>query len=172
MLTIEEIRASKINPSIAKEAYLQSEKKMQDLLEIKKTFEQKAFFLFNAYTAMALALFGVAGTLYNTGAIPGHVWPFAVTGLLFVAGAALFVFALLDANYGSLGSSPSMWLTRGIIDGGDRALPLMLAYLTFHHKNRITESIRSNDSKAKLIRYGIFIGLASPVFLLAALLCG
>jgi len=63
MMTLEEIRASRINPLVVKEAHDQASKRLADVLDTKKTFEQKAFILFNAYIALALALFGVGGML-------------------------------------------------------------------------------------------------------------
>jgi hypothetical protein len=140
------------------------------MISIKNGFEQKAFVLFNAYIAISLTLFGVAGAAYKSGAIPGLVWPFAMAGLMFVFGAALLANALMDDKYGALGSGPAMWLKKGTIDGEDSSLYVMLAYLTFHHNERIDISVTGNDRKAKVIRCGIFIGVFAPVALVATLL--
>lgn len=167
MMTLEEIHVSKINPIIAKEAYDQASKRLADVLDTKKMFEQKAFILFNAYTALALALMSAAGVILKTEALRIPFWPFLLSGLIFVAGASLFAMALLDRKYGALASDPDMWLNKGTIDGDDSVLPLMLAYLTFYHKERIKQGIESNTHKAELIRYGIFVGLAAPLALAA-----
>lgn len=170
MLTLEEIRYSKINPTVAREAYVQADRRLADVLDTKKAFEQKAFTLFNAYIAISLALLGVAGTIYKSGAVPGQAWPLVVVGLIFVVGASLFVVALLDQGYGALASDPDMWLNKGTIDGEDSVLPLMLAYITFYHKDRISKSVEANNAKARLIRCGIFVGAIAPVILIALMI--
>ena len=59
-----------------------------------------------------------------------------------------------------------MWLNRGTIDGGDTALPAMLAYVTYHHSERIRLCEESNERKARFIGAGIVSGpLAALVFL-------
>jgi len=171
MLTLDEIRNSKINPIVAREAYTQADRRLADTLETKKAFEQKAFILFNAYIALALALFGVGGTIYKDAGLTVQVWPFLLAGFLLVIGAAMFVVSLIDTSYGALASDPDMWLNKGTIDGDDSVLPLMLAYITYYHKDRIDVSTRQNDSKALLIRIGIFIGLATPLILIGLLVC-
>ena len=169
-MTLEEIRYSKINPLVSREAYDQASKRLADALDTKKAFEQKAFILFNAYIALSLALFGVGGTIYRGAMETMPAWPFLVAGSMLLFGAALFVWALLDKGYGSLASDPDMWLNKGTIDGDDGVVPLMLAYITFYHKDRITRSMDANDLKARLIRFGIFFGLAAPIPLLALLI--
>lgn len=171
MLTLEEIQSSKINITIAREAYEQADKRLADILETKKAFEQKAFILFNAYIALALALFGAAGVIYRDPTISLIFWPFLLAGSLLIVGAGCFVWALLDAGYGSLASDPDMWLNKGTIDGDDAVLGYMLAYIAYHHKHRITKSTTQNESKALLIRIGIYIGLVTPLALLGLLVC-
>lgn len=169
-MTLEEIQYSKINPLVSREAYDQASKRLADALDTKKAFEQKAFILFNAYIALSLALFGVGGTIYRGAMETMPAWPFLVAGSMLLFGSALFVWALLDKGYGSLASDPDMWLNKGTIDGEDGVVPLMLAYITFYHKDRITKSMEANDLKARLIRFGIFFGLAAPIPLLALLI--
>jgi len=164
-MTLEEIRAGKINPLVAKEAYDQASKRLEDVLDTKKAFEQKAFILFNAYVTFALAVFGAGGMLLRAIDATLPAWPFLLSGLAFVVGATLFVLALLDQGYGSLASDPEMWLNKGTIDGEDSVLPLMLAYITYYHTDRIRKSIEANNRKARLIRYGIYAGVAAPVVL-------
>ncbi|MDP1673025.1 MAG: hypothetical protein Q8L65_07895, partial [Burkholderiales bacterium] len=151
--------------TVAKEAHDQALRCLTDLLDVKKEFEKKAFFLFNAYVALALAGFGVGGTLLKEKVAGLQAYPFIFTGLIFVIGAGFFAKALLDDKYGTVGSNPEMWLNKGTIDGEDSVIPLMLAYITFHYKNRIEQSIFANNRKAKSIRIGILLGLATPVAL-------
>jgi hypothetical protein len=56
-----------------------------------------------------------------------------------------------------------MWLNRGTIDGGDNAVAAMLAYITFHHRERIAISVRGNELKARWIDIGIFLGPVAPI---------
>ena len=167
MMTLEEIRNAKINPIIAREAHDQSAKRLSDLLEVKNTFEQKAFILFNGYITATLALFGVAGAIFNTHGLTSLVAALGITGICFTIGAIFFVLALIDKTYGTLGSSPDMWLESGKIDGPDSVLPLMLAYITFYYQERINVSRNSNAKKAIRIRTGIILGAIAPFALLA-----
>ena len=80
----------------------------------------------------------------------------------------LFALSLLDDDYGVLASAPDLWLRPGVIDGDEHALPAMLAYLTFYHHERIERSQAGNSRKARLVRFGVWLGAAGP-FVLA---CG
>jgi hypothetical protein len=166
MMTLDEIRASKINPNIAREAYEQAEKRLSDALEIKKSFEQKAFTLFSGYITASIALFGVGGALLKDSANRFYVAPFFMTGLIVAIGAICFVLALTDRVYGALASDPDMWLNQGTIDGDDSVLPIMLTYITFYHKDRICKSTKENNRKAFRIRVGILLGTSAPFVLL------
>lgn len=170
MMTLEEIRASKINPNVAREAYVQADKRLTDALDTKKSFEQKAFTLFSAYITASFALFGIGGAAFRD-----QYWnylsvAFFVAGSFLVAGAICFALALMDKKYGALASDPDMWLNKGTIDGEDSVVPLMLAYITYHHKKRIKHSLDANATKAFQIRVGIFWGISSPVVMLIVLL--
>jgi hypothetical protein len=169
MLSLQELRSSKINPEIAREAYEQAEMRLTDMLETKKSFEQKALALFGAYTTGSLALVGVAGSVFKDDDTSRMQMALVSSALVLLAGAVLFVVALRERTYGALGSNPEMWLCRNTLDGPDAALPLMLAYITFHHQERIKASIAGNDSMARLIRWGIYTGVFAP-FVAAAVL--
>jgi hypothetical protein len=118
---------------------------------------------------VCLALLAVAGSLYKDHGLTATVIAFLISGSLIALGAVLFVMALRDKNYGMLASSPDMWLEKGVIDGPDSMLPLMLAYITYHHRKRMDVSIANNIKKARLIRWGIYVGITAP-FTLAILL--
>jgi len=128
MMTLKEIERSNVNKDVAREAYEQAAKRLTDALETKKSYEQKAFTLFNAYLTISLALFGVGSALYKDDGFAFPVIAFWVCGGIFVFGAVFFVLALMDERYGALASSPDMWLNRGTIDGDDTVLPRMLAW--------------------------------------------
>lgn len=170
MLSLNELRNSKINADVAREAYSQSEKRLSDVLETKKSFEQKAFTLFGAYTTISFALIGVAGSLFKDSGASPLVLAMGASGLVLVAGAILLVLALHERTYGTLGSNPEIWLRKDTIDGVEAALPLMLAYVTFHHQERIEASIASNKAMGFLIRWAVYVGVLTPVVALALLL--
>ena len=101
----------------------------------------------------------------------GRALPFFIAGVVFVLGAFIFMLALKDQRYGFLGSPPDMWLNKGMIDGENRALDAMYAYLAFYHTERIAVSIESNKSKMWLVRCGMWIGLAATaIFALSFIL--
>lgn len=168
MMTLEEIRTSKINPVVAREAYLQATARLSDILDTKKSFEQKAFILLNAYITVSTALFGAAGFI-SKGAyeVGGLAIPFVASGAVIAVGALFLVYALIDLKYGALGSDPKMWLTAGTIDSTDDEAFRMLAYVTFHHQERIRVSIESNKKKALRVRIGVFFGVAAPFIFIA-----
>lgn len=172
MLTLTELQGLKLNAPVAREAYTQTEKRLMDALETRKSFEQKATSLFGAYVTISLAMFGIAAAIYRDPDTGAKVWPFFAAAMALAIGAGFFVCALKDAPYGAVGSSPDMWLTHGVIDGDDPALASMLAYVTFHHNERIAISRASNARKARRIRWGIYLGAVAPfafiiVFLVA-----
>jgi hypothetical protein len=164
MMTLDEIQVATINPDVAREAHAQAQKRLEDALSTKASHEQKAFALLAAYITAALALFTVFGVL---AAGTNHMLApaFMLTGVVYVAGAILSGVALLPRTYGAIGSDPSAWLRTGIIDGGEAALSSALAYETFFQKKRIDDSIKSNNSKAKLIRVSIVAGAVAPLIL-------
>jgi hypothetical protein len=168
MMTLTEIQAAQINPLVAREAYIQVSARLTDTLETKKSFDQKAFALFSGFLTIALALFGVSGALFKDQNTRHLMVPFLLAGVLFVAGTICFILALKDKKYGALASSPDMWLMPGIIDGADEALPLMLAYVTYFHDERISTSTVANERKAKLISAGIYCGVVAPIVLFGA----
>ena len=163
MLTLEELEHSKINPTIAKEAYLQAEKRLSDVLDTKKSLEHRASTLFSSYVTIALALFGIGGVIFEDAGLHSKTWPFFIAGTVFVLGACFFMLVIKDDKYGFLGSAPDMWLNRGTIDGVDKSLAAMFAYLTYHHAKRIDISGRSNDRKICALRAGMLAGVAATV---------
>ena len=143
MLSIDEIRRKAITSEVAKEALVQSEKYLTDLLEIKKSVEQKATVLFGAYVTISLALFGFGAKDLSL----IKATPFFLAGMFFVAGASAFCMVLTTAKYGMLGSKPSLWLQPGRIDGDKTEIARMMAYLTYYHGIRIDRREASNKDK-------------------------
>jgi hypothetical protein len=167
MLTLAELQKAKINPEAAREAYVQSDRHLSDLLDVKKSFEQKATTLLGAYVTLSVALFGIGGAIFKEAGIGPKDWPFFGAGLVFIIGAWFFVAALKTGKYPAVGSTPEMWLNHGTIDGQQNALPAMLAYITFHHSERIALCEGSNEQKARFISVGIASGpVAAIIFLI------
>lgn len=116
-----------------------------------------------AYITISVALFGIGGAIFKDADSPGKIWPFFGTGLVFLLGVGCFIVAIKTGKYAAVGSTPAMWLTRGVIDGDENAVPAMLSYLTYYHHERIETSIRSNKQKALWIDAGIILGALAPL---------
>ena len=170
MLTLEELQSSTINLAVAREAYTQVDRHLIDVLDVRKTFEQKAATLMGAYITISVALFGIGGAMFKDGSSFDRIWPFFGAGLIFILGAWCFIAALKSGTYAALGSTPEMWLNRGTIDGGDNAVAAMLAYITYHHRERIAISVRGNKIKSRWIDAGIFLGPVAPIVFLVLFL--
>lgn len=160
MLTKEEIGSLAVNLEVAREAHKDVEKRLIDVLDVRKTVEQKATTLFGFYITIALALFGVGGALLRETSLNLSAWPFMAAGGVFVAGAVCFIWANWPMTYGFLGSNPSMWLVRGRVDGGPEALADMLAFLVHDQEIKIKVSWASNAQKVLALRCGM---AAAPV---------
>lgn len=169
MLSLSELQTLKINLAVIREAHEQAEKRLADALDTKKSFEQKAFTLFGAYTTISFALIGVAGSMFKDDGLTNMVMAMGASGFALIVGAVLLVSALHERIYGALGSNPDMWLRSNTVDGDESTLAMMLAYITFHHQERIKASIRSNNTMGALIRWAIYTGGASPLVALLIL---
>lgn len=163
MMTLDEIELATINPDVAREAMTQTQLRLEDALATKASHEQKAFALLTAYTTIALAVFAGYGLLVEKN--PAIAPAFFVVGVMYTFGAVLSAIALLPFTYGAVGSDPSAWLRRGVIDGGSAALPASLAYQAFFHRQRIEASVKSNNLKAHLIRGSIIVGVVALIVL-------
>jgi hypothetical protein len=170
MLTLEQLQSSKINIKVVREAYRQVDRHLVDILDVRKAFEQKAATLMGAYVTISVALFGIGGAIFKEAGTAAKVWPFFGAGLVFIIGAWCFIFALKSGQYAALGSTPEMWLNEGTIDGTDNAVAAMLAYITFHHSERIAISVEGNKRKARWIDAGIVLGPVAPITFLVLFL--
>jgi hypothetical protein len=107
MLTLEELQASTINVTVAREAYTQVDRHLIDILDTRKSFEQKAATLMGAYITISVALFGIGGAIFkDVGSNGSRTWPFFGAGLVFIAGAGCFIAALKSGRYAARGSTP------------------------------------------------------------------
>jgi hypothetical protein len=167
MLTLQELQAAKINPAVAREAYVQADRHLVDILDVRKSFEQKASTLMGAYNTLSLALFGLGATIFKDAHTLREMAPFLGAGAVFFVGTLCFLTAIRSGEYPALGSTPEMWLNAGTIDGEDNAVAAMLAYITFHHSTRIDLCNASNKRKARWINFGIYLGPVAPIAFLA-----
>lgn len=163
MLTLAELQALEINSEVAREAYTQVDRHLVDILDVRKSFEQKAATLMGGYITISVALFGIGGAIFKDEGALTKVLPFFGAGLVFIMGAWCFIAALKSGKYAAVGSTPEMWLNRGTIDGADSAVAAMLAYITFHHSERIETCVEGNKRKARWIDAGIYLGPVAPV---------
>ena len=169
-MTLEELRSANINPLVAREAHEQATKRLADVLETKKAYEQKAFALFSGFLTVTLGFIAGGVALTKDGAIGGMALALWVAGVVSGVGALFLMLALLDKAYGAVASDPKMWLLRDIIDGPDERLALMLAYVTYYHQERIDKSVEANAGKAIWIRRAIVAGFLTPIALIASIL--
>ncbi len=161
--------AEHINAEVVRESHAQVTQLLSDLLEAKRSFDQKALSLFAAYVTVTLAAFGLAANAAST-ASPLHEMfgPLLGVGVSFGLGAFMFVLALWDANYGALGSAPSTWLRADVaLSRDERMVHRVLASVVRRYQERIVASDKSNSTKVLFIRAGIVMGAAAPLWLLA-----
>jgi hypothetical protein len=173
LMSLEEVWALEhINANVAREAYSQVTQRLADVLEAKKSFEQKALSLFAGYVTLTLASFGLAvGAAGATSPLHGILVPLCGVGILTTAGAFMFVLALWDADYGSLGSAPESWLRRDVLTSlDDQIVAKVTASVVRRCHERIAVSVTSNARKARFIRAGMLLGVIAPISLLVYVL--
>lgn len=163
MLNEEDLRGLSINIEIAREAFAQVERRLEDVLETKKIIEQKATTLFSGYIAVSLGTFGFGAALLREPALRNIAWPFFLAGAFFVFGAAAFQAALVGAKYGYRGSSPESWLRGGVIDGQSEELGRMLSYLAGRRANMLNIGLLANDRKYRAVHIGMALGVAGSL---------
>ena len=81
MLTLQELQASTINATVAREAYTHVDRHLVDILEVRKAFEQKAATLMGAYITVSVALFGIGGAIFKEAGIAEGCGAFLVPAL-------------------------------------------------------------------------------------------
>src|SRR5260370_7800810 len=99
MLDLDELKATTLNPIVTKEIYLQAEKRLIDVLDTKKSIEQKASTFFSAYLTVSLALFGIGVAIFKEHVSNAKALPFFLAGAAFVDGALIFILALKDQKF-------------------------------------------------------------------------
>lgn len=154
-----------LNLDVAKEALVQTEKRLVDCHEVRKTTEAKAQTLFGTFVTASLALLSGGGALLRDPAYARLAWVFFAAGVALGLGALLLGIVQRGAVYGNLGTRPHVWLQTGTIDGGDQELPLALAGIVHDHEKRIRDSDRSNKRKRLWLNRGMAAGLTAAAIL-------
>lgn len=167
MLSVDELEGAAVNIEVAREALAQAERLLADTMATKAVFDRRAELLLPVYITLSLAAFGWAGSLHSAEGWPFVLAPMAAGACLLV-GAGMFLRAMSSAGYGTFGSSPSLWLQNGVIDGDGSNLGAKIAIVVRYYYDRIAMSRDSNREKAKWVRRGIRVGLAAPVVLAVA----
>jgi len=170
MIDRDELWKRKINPEVAKEVLAQSEKRLADLLDAKKSFETRAATLLTAFSSLALALIGAAAAFFTNNQLQrlGLLIPIGLflSSLPLIFSSWCMMQTLQPARYGNLGTEPSMWLVDNFIDTDNAtALPLMQATIAWDTQQRIDSTFASNNDKASNISIGSSAALASPILL-------
>lgn len=163
MLSLKQLQSGKVNEAVAREAYIQVDRYLTDILATRNLYDQKATALMSAFITISLALFGIGGAIFQKNVADVTAVPFFASGIIFLLGAGFFIAALKAGTFGAVGSTPEMWLSKGVIDGRKNAVAHMLAYLVYYHSERIEISVRGNRLKSRLIGTGIVIGANGPL---------
>lgn len=171
LMTPEEIQACTVQPDVAKEAYAQVEKRLTDLLETKKSFEQRASTLLTGFSALALALVGAGGAFFTSQPLVGHApkyLPFAffAAAIPMIWAVWYMVRAQQPISAGLLGSTPDFWLRPGVIDAPGNVVPAVQAYVVYYMADRINTTERANSVREMLLLDGCMRALAAAAVLI------
>jgi hypothetical protein len=163
-ITPDELLSSELNLATVREAALQVDKRLADLLDTKKTFDQRAMSLLGPSVSLALALAGASG-LAARDTHPEIVAALVASSICMTLAAVACVLSLQVRNYGAQGTDPAHWLRLGTLTGGDVDLARTLAEVIWHHRKRISDSGDSNDSKRRWLTCAMCLAIAAPVVL-------
>jgi len=153
-LEIKELKNLNIN--LIKDYTTLAEKRLDDVLEIKKELEQKSFALLGGYLTASLTLFSLALKFVEI-----NFW-LNSTAMFFGLGVIPLFLSLKTSLYGIKGRSPSSWLCDGqYLTAPDKNAPLIHAYILHGYDERIEQSIESNSKKSKFLNIAIWFGVLS-----------
>lgn len=170
LMTPAQIQNCTVHPEVAKEAYAQVEKRLTDMLETKKSFEQRASTLLTSFSALALALIGAGGAFFTSQHLVGHApkylpYAFFIASIPMMLGAWSMVRALKPIEAGTLGSTPDFWLRPGVVDATGNIVPAMQAYVVYYSAERINATEVANSQRERMILLGCASALCAPVVL-------
>jgi hypothetical protein len=162
MLSLQDIQHISPNLAIVREGITQAEQRLRDALETKQGLEQKAFILLGGYVSLSTALFGLAANLGHSHMMFGLL---VSEGIFFVTGAIALYISLYASNCGTMGRYPDTWLQPGTLDGSERTLATILAYVLHGYQDRISVSDQTNRRKALFLNVGLCFGIFAPAIL-------
>jgi hypothetical protein len=163
-ITSDELLTGDLYLPTVREAASQVDKRLADLLDTKKTFDQRAIALLGPSVSLAVALAGASG-LAVLSSNPEIVAALAASSICMTLAAVACVLSLQVRNYGAQGADPAHWLKPGTLTGSDVELAQALAELIWHHRERINDSTTSNDSKRLWFTCATCLAIAAPVVL-------
>lgn len=155
-------------PSVAKFAFEQAEKRLADLLEIRRACEQKLLSLFSVYISAAMAMFGIGTALFqNVGIASKAVW-FFVPGAVFLVGALIIAYALWPQQGIMMGAIPSSTLTRAAeASDSEKEDAAQVAKIYAVHAYDLSISfelqIKSNAILQNALRIALVFGFGSAI---------
>jgi uncharacterized membrane protein YgdD (TMEM256/DUF423 family) len=164
------LKTLEINETVAREALAQSERRLADLIEEKKSGEAKATTFFATYVTISIAVFGIGATLARDHSFSTVAWPFFVAGAVFMSGAILAGFVVVPGDFGFAGSTPKMWLINGTINAKDEDIGLILAYIVHAYQERIDRSWTANKAKGARLKATMAVGVFGAAIFAASLL--
>jgi hypothetical protein len=171
VLTVEELGKLTINPSAAREACNQAEKRLADIIATSAGYETKAGALFSVYITIALATLGGSGAFLGIRDKVSLVISLGLTGVVFVVGALFLAMVFRARMFGFLGSDPEVWLHADVLEGTEQTIGYNLAFITRDYVDRIRRSEATNDIKQWWIEAAIWVGVSGPaVFAIAMLI--
>lgn len=164
-----ELRDLDITPEIADQAFHHVSTRLEWALDQRKLIETRAIGLLRTFLSLALAVIGVGVALQRMEGPPLELTAFLAGATPLFLAAACMVVAIWDRDYGSLGSTASWWLRKGVIDGDPSEAAYLTACLTESYQRRIKASMGSNMTAIYFIRGGLVAAVLSPVALAVAL---
>lgn len=170
LMTPTQIQKCAVQPEVIKEAYGQVEKRLSDMLETKKSFEQRASWLLTSFSALALALLGAGGMFFTSQPLVGRgpsglPYAFFVASIPMIVAMWRMVSALKPLPAGNLGSTPDFWLRPGVIDAAANVAPVVQAYVVYYMAERINATEEANALRENCILWGCWCAFATPVVL-------
>jgi hypothetical protein len=142
-----------VNPNIARELHDQAVRLLEDVLSTKEQFQSTALVLMCVYLPIAAYLLGFQAQSVGL----------FIAGLFFAAGVLCFSLVLSPAMYGSLGTSPDVWLREDIVSGDDQKLAKMLAYVGVFISGRLKVSVAANRRKSSQLKLGMLAGVLALI---------
>lgn len=169
MLTEEELFAQRdaLNGDIAKEAYVQAERRLLDCMETKKNLEQRGTTLLGGFITLSVAFCAASVAAYTSARFSPLAPHLLANAALFIAGAMSFVWMQLPSPYPIVGDYSKNWITSGLINAPDMKIGYLLSVRTLRLQPLIEAAQKSNKKKASYLDVGITCGLLSACLFVA-----